>query len=277
MEPLKRAIKNEVHGLVGSGRRACGPRPEGLFSQSAVCRRVHGDFTTMLAGGVSALLLQMLHPAALAGVWDHSNFRNDMQGRLRRTAQFMSVTTFGSADDAQRAIARVRSIHGRVSGVLPGGQLYRADDPDLLTWVHMAGAVSFLKGYRRYCEPLSRAQQDRYFAETADIARRLGARNVPDSASVAGKYMHSMIPHLQADRRTQKVRQALLTQDPPKRSLMPFQVLIFASGIELLPDWAVRMHGFEVPALGRHAVRLGTGTAAGLVRWALKSNSRSSA
>src|SRR3546814_1166840 len=89
----------------------------------------------------SSDLLQMLHPGVLAGVWDHSNFRSDMLGRLRRTAQFISGTTYGSREQALALISRVKAIHDHVHGQLPDGTPYSAHDPDLLTWVHVTEEI----------------------------------------------------------------------------------------------------------------------------------------
>lgn len=134
------------------------PGDPGLFGPDSVIWRVHGDFTSMMCGGISALLLQMLHPAALAGVWDHSNFREDMMGRLRRTSQFIAVTTYGNSQDAQTLIDRVKRIHLKVSGVDSEGKPYAASDPHLLTWVHVAETSRFLAAHLRYKNPqLSRA------------------------------------------------------------------------------------------------------------------------
>src|SRR3546814_928207 len=120
----------------------------------------------MMIGGISALLLQMLHPAALTGVLDHSSFREDMMGRLRRTARFIAVTTYGERDAAEAAIERVRAIHEDVRGHLADGTAYAASDPRLLAWVHVAEATSFLDAWIAYGEPrMTRADQDRYFAE----------------------------------------------------------------------------------------------------------------
>ena len=120
----------------------------------------------MMAGGIAALLLQMLHPGALGGVWDHSDVHSDMLGRLRRTARFIAVTTYGERDSALAAIAKVRQIHGQVRGMLADGTPYRADDPHMLSWVHVAGALMFLDGWRRYGDPgMSMTDQDRYLAQ----------------------------------------------------------------------------------------------------------------
>src|SRR5699024_3489514 len=104
----------------------------------------------MLVGGVGALLMQTLHPLALAGVWDHSNFRRDMLGRLRRTASFITGTTYGGRETADQLIDRVRRIHVPVVGTAPDGRPYSADDPGLLTWIHVAEMSSFLRAYQRY-------------------------------------------------------------------------------------------------------------------------------
>ena len=112
----------------------------------------------MMTGGVSALLLQALHPMALAGVWDHSTFRTDILGRLRRTATFIAGTTYGNKHDALALIERVKRIHLSVTGMAPDGRPYRASDPELLTWVHVAEVSSFLKAHLRYVNPLLSAR-----------------------------------------------------------------------------------------------------------------------
>lgn len=137
MEAVRAAIEKQVLSLTGLALGGVDfenpPGDPGLFGPQSVIWQVHRDFTSMLCGGVSALLLQMLHPLALAGVWDHSNFREDMIGRLRRTSQFVSVTTFGPTAEAERLIAKVKAIHLRVTGVGSDGTPYAASDPALLT------------------------------------------------------------------------------------------------------------------------------------------------
>lgn len=273
MRPLRAAIAGEVHKLVQS-RAASGFDPQapgrdaGLFGPRSVAWRVHGDFTTMMVGGVSALLLQMLHPGALAGVWDHSNFRQDMAGRLRRTASFIGGTTYGSTEQAEELIERVRAIHDRVHGTLPDGRAYSANDPDLLTWVHVAGSWCFLRSYLQHGGRISPADRDRYFAETAAIALRLGALDVPTSAGAVERYFAAMRPSLRADGRTHAVARALLTQPAPSLKLEPFRKLAMRAGTGLLPDWAARLHGLE-PARHRRATDAAVMTVRRITAWAL--------
>lgn len=134
---IRRMIEAQVLGLTGMALKEIDfERPKGepgLFGPQSAIWQVHGDFTSMLCGGISALLLQMLHPLALAGVWDHSRFREDILGRLRRTSQFISATTFATTPDAERLIAKVQGIHQRIAGVDKDGTPYQASDPALLT------------------------------------------------------------------------------------------------------------------------------------------------
>jgi uncharacterized protein (DUF2236 family) len=231
---------------------------------------VHGDFTSMMIGGVAALLLQMLHPRALAGVWDHSDFRHDMTGRLRRTARFIAGTTYGSADEATGLIAHVQAIHDRVSGVMPDGTPYSANDPDLLTWIHVAEVSSFLAAYLRYKDAgLSAADQDRYFAETALIAEKLGATEVPKSRAAVEAYLRQVRPQLLYDHRTSEVARALLDQRAASPAIAPFMKLIFQAAQDLLPAWAAQMHGFRIAPVSRPAVRTAARGLGRVLRWAL--------
>jgi uncharacterized protein (DUF2236 family) len=244
---------------------------ESLFGPRSVVWRVHGDLTSMMVGGVAALLLQMLHPAVLAGVWDHSTFRGDMLGRLRRTARFIALTTYGSAAEAEAAIATVRDVHTRVKGVLPNGTPYAADDPRLLAWVHVTEAVSFLDAWIRYAEPgMSRADQDSYFADFARIADALGADPIPRSRAEADALIAAMRPELVVDARTREVARMVLDQPPPNLAVAPVQALTFGAAVDLLPGWARAMHGLSGPGLATPALRLGTRGVARTLRWAFR-------
>jgi len=271
---LRQAIAREIVSVFNDtarGERPVKRRPDGLFGPNSVAWQVHGDVATMMVGGVAGLLLQMLHPAVLAGVWDHSNFRGDMHGRLRRTARFIALTTYGSRPEAEAAISRVRNIHANVAGELPDGTPYRADDPALLAWVHVTEVTSFLSAWIRYSDPLmSRARQDRYFAEVAQIALALGADPVPRDRAGAERLILDMRRDLYADARTREVAGLLLSQRAERKAIEPFLAITLRAAVDLLPAWALRMHGFEQSGISRHAVRVGAFGMAQALRWAFR-------
>jgi uncharacterized protein (DUF2236 family) len=270
--PVKRAISGQVVALFNDKSKGEAPvqrRADGLFGPASVAWRVHGDVTSMMVGGVAGLLLQMLHPAVLAGVWDHSNFRADMHGRLRRTARFIALTTYGGRDEAQAMIARVRGIHAAVRGTLLDGTTYDANDPALLAWVHVTEASSFLRAWVRYGEPgMGAADRDRYFAEMAQIGAGLGAAPIPRTQAAAEALLESMRPKLLVDARTREVAKLVLAQPAKSRLAEPLQALTMQAGVDLLPEWARRMHALPNPALGRPMLRAGTFGIARTLRWA---------
>ncbi|MCQ3000498.1 oxygenase MpaB family protein [Pseudomonas syringae] len=278
MEFIRSRIETQVMSLTGLSLGQLdleNPKGDpGLFGPDAVCWRVHGDFPSMLIGGISALMLQALHPLALAGVWDHSNFRQDMLGRLRRTGQFISGTTFGSTHDANWLIDKVRTIHLQVTGTAPDGRPYAASDPDLLTWVHVAEVSNFLAAHLRYLNSeLSLADQDKYYDETAVIAERLGARNVPRSARAVAEYLKQIRPQLLCDERSREVLRILLNAPAPSLLAKPMGALMMQAGIDLLPDWASEMLGVQQTALQRRMIRASIKRSAPVLRWAVRNGS----
>ena len=272
--PLKRALVGEVRAIFNDSAR--GEKPvqratDGLFGPQSAPWTVHGDVTTMMVGGVAALLLQMLHPAVLAGVWDHSDFRRDMLGRLRRTARFIALTTYGSRGDAEAAIDRVRRIHAHVRGTLQDGTPYVADDPRLLAWVHVTEMTSFLDAWLTYGDPsMPRAEQDRYFAEAGLVAEMLGADPVPRSKAEAQLLIEQMRPELVVDARTREVARLVLNQRAPTLAAQPIQAMTFQAAVDLLPRWAREMHGLRASTLGRPLVAAGTFGLARTLRWAFQ-------
>ena len=245
--------------------------PQSMFGPGSVIWRVHGDVVTMMVGGMSALLLQMLHPAVLGGVWDHSNFREDMLGRLRRTARFISLTTYASREEAEAAMARVRTVHAQVSGTLPDGTNYSADDPQLLAWVHVSEALSFLNARIRYAEPgMPHVDQDRYFEEMSGIALALGADPVPRSRAAAEQLVERMRPQLLCDARTREIAAIVLKQRPDNLAMAAAQRVIGQAAVDLLPDWAQEMHGLRSTFMTRPFVRTSTLAMAKTLRWAFR-------
>jgi uncharacterized protein (DUF2236 family) len=278
--PLVEKLRAQLAGNITQFTTGSGPTLDysnppgdpGLFGPDSVCWRVHADFTGMMIGGIRALLLQALHPLALAGVWDHSSFREDILGRLRRTATFIAGTTYGSRADALALIERVKRIHASVSGSAPDGRPYRADDPALLTWVHVAEVSSFLAAHLRYVNPaLSIAEQDRYYAETARIARELGAIEVPASRAAIDAYLIAMRGELESGERTHEVVRVLLEAPVPRATSRPAATLMLHAGIDLLPLWAQEMLELDTHAgLRRALVGPGVQVIAPVMRWALR-------
>jgi uncharacterized protein (DUF2236 family) len=272
LAPFRRALVRQVRATFNDRSRGERPIPrseQALFQRDSVVWRVHGDVTAMMAGGIAALLLQMLHPQALGGVWDHSDVHEDMLGRLRRTARFIATTTYGQRDAAEAAIAKVRRIHEQVSGALPDGTPYRADDPHLLAWVHVASAQMFLEGWRRYGEPeMSGADQDAYFAQSGEIARRLGADPVPTTRAEAEWLISDFRPELRADARTRAFRDLLLNAPAPSLAGLGVQKLLMSAAVDLLPAWARKMHGLRQSPLVAPPVRAATFGLASTLRWA---------
>jgi uncharacterized protein (DUF2236 family) len=215
----------------------------GWFGPGSVTWRIHSEFPGMLAGGLCALMLQLLHPRALAGVYDHSNFRQDLVGRLRRTTSFVAGTSYAPAAEVDALIARVRKIHAQVVGTLPDGSAYTAEDPELLTWVHVTEAYGFLEGCRRYCRDIPQAIADRYYDEYRRVAEALGARDVPASEAQVQAYFAARQPQLRMDERSREVLDVLSAVRLPVPLPGVSRDMFLAAGAALLPEWATRLLG----------------------------------
>lgn len=265
------ALRSRVAGDDAPERAAViwGRAGERWFGPEDPVWRVHAD-ASMFPGGVAALLLQSLHPKAMAGVAGHSGYRGDPWGRLQRTSHFLATTTFGTVEDAERAIARVRGIHERVRGKDDRGEPYRASDPDLLRWVHVAEAFSFLGAYQRYgSEPLTEAESDRYVEQAAVVARRLGATDVPTDVAGLLAALEEYRPVLRASDDARDAARFLLLDPPLPWAARPGYGLIASGGVAMLPDWARRELRLPVagPVAGLAGVFGLVGTKA--VRWGM--------
>jgi uncharacterized protein (DUF2236 family) len=235
------------------------PGDPGLFGPGSVTWRVHAD-PSMLVGGLAALMLQTLHPLAIAGVEEHSNYRDDPLGRLSRTGSFVTGTTFGSTEAAERLIKLVRGIHRKVHGTAPDGRPYSADDPHLVTWVHVTEVSSFLRAHQRFTPfPVRGDQADRYFHETAVIAERLGGEGIPRSRLAVRAYFRHVRPDLEAG---EQALGAIEFLAKPMRGrganpvLTAAHQVVIQAAIGLLPPWARDMLGLPQPGLVGQAVVL---------------------
>jgi uncharacterized protein (DUF2236 family) len=236
------AIFERVAGPQGPSRaRRIHQGPgERWFAEDRPVRRVHGD-SSMYIGGIRALLLQSLHPLAMAAVAEHSDYRGDPWRRLQRTSYFLAVTTFGREADARQAIARVRAAHQRVTGTAADGRPYAASDPHLLTWVHIAETDSFLRAHSHFgTQPLDQAGRDGYVADMAIIGAELGVPDPPHTEAELADRIHAYRGELAATEQAREAARFLLVRPPlPAIARAPYGVLA-AAAVSLLPGWARR-------------------------------------
>jgi uncharacterized protein (DUF2236 family) len=239
---LRRAM-----GITGERAPVASDPDDAYVPPGGMARRVHADLPVMLIGGVSALLLQALHPLAMAGVAEHSSYQEDPLGRLRRTASFVARTTFGTVAEAEAAIDQVHRVHRRVRGIAPDGRPYSADDPELITFIHVAEVASFLTSSQRYgSRPLTPEECDRYYAEVAPVALALGATWVPRSSAEVESYLLRVRPELYAGPQARAARDWLLrgvTRRPGERAVYS---LVVAAAVGVLPGWARRELGLSI-------------------------------
>ncbi len=273
LDIARRAVRQQIADVFNDAEKGERPilrRADALFAPDSVAWQVNGDVVTMMIGGVSGLLLQMLHPAVLAGVWDHSDFRADMHGRLRRTAKFIAITTYDHAEAGQAAIAKVNRIHAKLGGVLPDGTPYRVTDPELLAWVHVTETISFLDAWIRYAQPaMPLSRQDAYFDEMARVGQALGADPLPRTRAEAEALIASFRPRLRADDRTHEVAALVMRQTVGSPAIDMAAGLIMQAGMDLLPPWARAMHR-QPRTLPAPLVRAGAMNTARFIRWAFQ-------
>jgi uncharacterized protein (DUF2236 family) len=245
-------IRKKIREMVGgSGPPVAFLTPKGdrgLFGPESVAWRVHADFISMMIGGISSLVLQALHPQALAGVWDHSSFREDLKGRLGRTAFFIAATTYGPQDMAHGIIHKVNKIHQFIHGIDEFGKPYAATDPHLLAWVHLTETLSFLNAYQCYRYPkLTMQEQDQYFKEMKSLGEMLGAKNLPDTLAGTQYAIQSYLPELHYGMRAKSIID-LLNNFPSNVQSKPFVKLFSKAGFINLPDWVFTILDKPLPS-----------------------------
>jgi uncharacterized protein (DUF2236 family) len=270
---IRRRLVGKVRGVfndVAAGQQPVALSDEALFERDSPIRMVHAGVVSMLVGGIRSLLLQMLHPHALQGVLDHSDFRADMHGRLRRTARFIAVTTFAHQEEAMAAIERVNRIHSKVSGTLPNGTRYSATDPRTLAWVHVAEATSFLDAYLAIVRPsMPLAEQDEYFRQFAVIARALHADPVPETKAEAEALLAELRGDLATGEAAREIAHLVLNQRP-EGAPAAVQRTLGTAAVDLLPPYARTMLGLQRPLVSALPARLAARAMSETLRWAFR-------
>ena len=244
-----------------------GPR---WFPEGSAIRQVHGD-ASMFVGGIRALLLQSLHPLAMAGVTAHSGFKGDPWGRLQRTSHFLAVTTFGRAEDAEAMVRAIRRVHETVVGIAPDGRPYAASDPHLLRWVHVAEIDSFLRAHQKYgARPLDAAGRDRYVVETARVAEALGVVGPPRTEAELDAQLAAFRPELEGTPAARETARFLLLSPPLPLLARPPYTALSAAAVSLMPRWARRKLVLPyLPLTERVVVRAAGEAVTRTIRWAM--------
>jgi len=254
------AVRRRIHFSAG----------ERWFEQGRPIRRVHAD-ASMFVGGLRALLLQSLHPLAMAAVAAHSGYKGDPWGRLQRTSEFLATTTFGTDHDAQQMIDRIRAVHARVSGIAPDGRPYAASDPHLLRWVHIAEIDSFLRAFQRYgSSTLDADERDAYVADTARVAEALGVIDPPRTEAELVDQLAAYRPELGGTKAAREAARFILLQAPVPLAARPPYAVLTAASVSLLPRWArwpLRLP--YLPLAEATIVRLAGDSVVRGIRWAM--------
>ena len=242
----------------------------GLFGPDSVAWQVHANFTAMMVGGLSSLIVQSLHPRALAAVWDHSDFRHKLKERLGRTAYFVAATTYGSETLALNAIRRVNTIHANIRGTDLQGQPYVANEPELIRWVHLVEVTSFLAAYQHLAkQPLSSQACDQYIAEMARIGHLLGAVDLPVTYSATQAELLGFADVLSFDARAQDILKVIQAY-PVDVWDKPWMVLLLQSAFDVMPPWVLAL--LRRPSacdVQKQATRLAVQLSAEPVQWML--------
>ncbi|MDE9367872.1 oxygenase MpaB family protein [Luteipulveratus sp. YIM 133132] len=265
------ALQGRVAGddAVGRADRIWGTPGDRWFTPQDPVWRVHHD-AAMFVGGLRALLVQALHPLALAGVTDHSGYRGDPWGRLQRTSNFISTTTFGTVEDAERLIARVRGIHQRVRGTTTDGRAYHAADPHLLGWVHAAEAESFLATYQAYGpRPLTTEEADTYVAQIGSVAARVGVVDPPRTVADLRRVLVSYDGELEGSPLARSTARFVMLEPPMSVAARPAYALLVSGAVATLPDRYRELLGISLPPGGLRVLDAGGRLAASGVRWML--------
>ena len=211
----------------------------GIFGPASVTWRVLSNPASVFIGGITAVLFELAEPNVRSGVWDHTSFRNDPIGRMRRTGLAAMVFTYGCRRDAEAATSRVRRLHERVKGITPDGQPYQANDPELLTWVYVTAVYGFLNAYLRYVNPrLTRAEQDRYYAESLNACRYYGVNWMPSSVAEVDGYIERMQSRLRHHEILEEFLRLVSNTPVVSAAALPIQRLLVQAAIDLLPSWA---------------------------------------
>jgi uncharacterized protein (DUF2236 family) len=229
-----------------------------LVSPDSVSWRVFKNPVSLFIGGVTAVIMELAEPRVRTGLWEHTTFRVDPVGRLRRTGLAAMVTIYGARSTAEAMIARVRRMHDLVAGTTPTGEAYRASDPELLNWVQGTAAYGFLQAYHAYVQPLSSSERDRYYAEGVTVATLYGATSAPTSEAELDMLFHATASRLERSNIVPEFLAIMRSAPILPMLLRPAQHLLVRAAVDVTPRWVrtlLGLNGYGLHAWEAEAIR----------------------
>ena len=213
------------------------PGEPALMAEDSVTWRVFANPVALLVGGVTAVLLELAEPRVRTGVWEHTTFREQPLARLKRTGFAAMMTAFGARSRTEAMIGHVNRAHARIAGTTPSGTPYRANDDELLTWVHATASFGFVEAYSRCVRPLAPAERDRFYAENQDAARLYGVAAPPADEAALLRLFERMRPALEASGIVLEFLEIMRRLPLLPGAGRPLQRLLIRAAVQCLPDW----------------------------------------
>jgi len=225
------------------------PRGEAaLLGADSVSWRVFKNPVALFIGGITAVLLELAEPRVRSGVWDHTTFRTDPLGRMRRTSLAAMVTVYGARSVAERMIAGITRMHARIAGTTPAGTAYRALEPELMDWVQATASFGFLQAYHHFVTPLPREARDRFYAEARPSAALYGAPGAPADEAAQQELFDAMLPCLEPHPIVQEFLDIMRATGGLPPWLRPLKRPMIRAAITLLPAPVIERLGLEAEA-----------------------------
>ena len=231
-----------------------------LAAADSVSWRAFRNPVSLYIGGITAVLMELAEPRVRSGVWEHTTFRDDPLRRMRRTGLAAMVTVYGARSTAEKMISGVGRMHARIEGRTPAGVAYRADDPELLRWVHATALFGFMEAYDQFVCPLSADERDRFVAEGVPAALLYGASDPPSSEAEMKALFYDMLPNLEPSDIVHEFLGIMRRIPLFPRPLRPFNHLLIRASVSLLPD-PVKENlglaaGYNLPSAAKRIIRL---------------------
>lgn len=274
VEKLRRAIVDPIEAV---GGRHDDPSvyaeplgDPGLCGPGSISWEINGDMASVGLAGMGAIIMEVLHPAVMAGVFTQSTYETQPLRRARNTLGYVVQTTFGSTESATKVVERVKKVHSRIKGETLDGRPYEALDPELIAWVHTCIPMGIMQVFDRYNRPLSIEEKDRYLREQAVIGRMGGADWVPESHAELVDYVEAMRPKMAVNEQTREFLGFLIGEGRASGREVFERKLQLQLSMSLMPVWAQKLTGLELSSTARRALDPLVRAQLAMVRWGFR-------